>query len=341
MTRDTSHRLALVGDIGGTNARLALVQPGSHTLQHIQTLACAEHAGLEEAIQAYYRMLGLSEAEQPVEACLAFACPVHDERVSMTNNHWTFLKREVRDSLGLERFKCLNDFTAMALGVPHIEASERLAIGEELTEGSGDAASPRLVIGPGTGLGVAGLVRGTHNWIPLATEGGHASFAPTDEIEDGLLGIFRRRHGRVSVERLLCGQGMLEIYQALGELRGMATPLDSAASVSQAAHAAAVQDEASIRSESLALEAVMRFMKILGAVAGDAALTLGARGGVYLCGGVLPRNLDLLMRSDFRHAFTDKNRLSRYNAAIPTWVVTAPWTGLLGAAEALHNEEVT
>ncbi|NVN56724.1 glucokinase [bacterium Scap17] len=341
MTRDTSHRLALVGDIGGTNARLALVQPGSHTLQHIQTLACAEHAGLEEAIQAYYRMLGLSEAEQPVEACLAFACPVHDERVSMTNNHWTFLKREVRDSLGLERFKCLNDFTAMALGVPHIEASERLAIGEELTEGSGDAASPRLVIGPGTGLGVAGLVRGTHNWIPLATEGGHASFAPTDEIEDGLLGIFRRRHGRVSVERLLCGQGMLEIYQALGELRGMATPLDSAASVSQAAHAAAVQDEASIRSEALALEAVMRFMKILGAVAGDAALTLGARGGVYLCGGVLPRNLDLLMRSDFRHAFTDKNRLSRYNAAIPTWVVTAPWTGLLGAAEALHNEEVT
>ena len=180
MTRDTSHRLALVGDIGGTNARLALVQPGSHTLQHIQTLACAEHAGLEEAIQAYYRMLGLSEAEQPVEACLAFACPVHDERVSMTNNHWTFLKREVRESLRLERFKCLNDFTAMALGVPHIEASERLAIGEELTEGSGDAASPRLVIGPGTGLGVAGLVRGTHNWIPLATEGGmRASPPPT------------------------------------------------------------------------------------------------------------------------------------------------------------------
>ncbi|MBR9755360.1 glucokinase [Cobetia sp. 4B] len=337
MTRDTSHRLALVGDIGGTNARLALVQPGSHTLQHIQTLACAEHAGLEEAIQAYYRMLGLSEAEQPVEACLAFACPVHDERVSMTNNHWTFLKREVRESLRLERFKCLNDFTAMALGVPHIEASERLAIGEELTEGSGDAASPRLVIGPGTGLGVAGLVRGTHNWIPLATEGGHASFAPTDEIEDGLLGIFRRHHGRVSVERLLCGQGMLEIYQALGELRQQESPLASAADVSQAAHEHLDHDEPQ---NALAFDAVMRFMKILGAVAGDAALTLGARGGVYLCGGVLPRNLDLLMRSDFRHAFTDKNRLSRYNAAIPTWVVTAPWTGLLGAAEALHNEEV-
>ena len=337
MTRDTSHRLALVGDIGGTIARLALVQPGSHTLQHIQTLACAEHAGLEEAIQAYYRMLGLSEAEQPVEACLAFACPVHDERVSMTNNHWTFLKREVRESLRLERFKCLNDFTAMALGVPHIEASERLAIGEELTEGSGDAASPRLVIGPGTGLGVAGLVRGTHNWIPLATEGGHASFAPTDEIEDGLLGIFRRRHGRVSVERLLCGQGMLEIYQALGELRQQESPLASAADVSQAAHEHLHHDEPQ---NALAFDAVMRFMKILGAVAGDAALTLGARGGVYLCGGVLPRNLDLLIRSDFRHAFTDKNRLSRYNAAIPTWVVTAPWTGLLGAAEALHNEEV-
>ena len=337
MTRETPSRFALVGDIGGTNARLALVQPGSHTLHDIHTLACAEHSGLVEAVQAYYQRLGLAPDEQPKEACLAFACPVHEEQVSMTNNHWSFAKSDVRESLGLTRFKCLNDFTAMALGVPHIEPDERLAIGEELTEGAGNDAAPRLIMGPGTGLGVAGLVHGTHNWIPLATEGGHVSFAPTDALEDALLKIFRRWHGRVSVERLLCGQGMLEIYRALGELRGLPTPLESAADVSQAAHA---RDALGQPKDSLACDAVLRFMKILGDVAGDLALALGARGGVYLCGGVLPRNLDLLGQSDFRRAFADKNRMSRYNAAIPTWVVTAPWTGLLGAAEALHNEEV-
>lgn len=337
MTTETPRRFALVGDIGGTNARLALVQPGSHTLHDIQTLACADHVGLVDAIQTYYQSLGLTLEDQPTEACLAFACPVHNEHVRMTNNHWEFGKSDARAALSLERFKCINDFTAMALGVPYISANERIAIGADMTEGSGDDASPRLVIGPGTGLGVAGLVRGAHNWIPLATEGGHAGFAPTDDVEDGLLAIFRRKHGRVSVERLLCGQGMLEIYQALGELRGLPTPLESTACVSRAAHARHHQGQPD---DPLAFDAVLRFMKILGNVAGDAALTLGARGGVYLCGGVLPRNLDLLTQSDFRRAFTDKNRMSRYNAAIPTWVVTAPWTGLLGAAEALHNEEV-
>ncbi|GAB2803027.1 glucokinase [Halomonas shantousis] len=316
-------RPALIGDIGGTNARFALVTPGEHEPHDIQTLPCAAYAGLEEAIRAYLDQVG---AVAPREACLAFACPVHDDTVKMTNNDWCFSKREVKTSLGLDLFKVINDFTAQALGVPHVAADELVAIGG----GEAEAERTRLIMGPGTGLGVAGLFPGQRAWIPLPTEGGHITFAPTDEHELSLLGYFRHRYGRVSVERLLCGQGLLDLYMAYASLRGVHPRYNTPAEVTGAARA----------SDPLARETVMRFLKILGDVTGDAALMLGARGGVYLCGGILPRMLEWLPRSRFREAFADKGRMGAFNTGIPTWVVTAAWTGLLGAAEALHNEEV-
>lgn len=319
-------RPALIGDIGGTNARFALVTPGSFAPQDILSLPCADYPSLVDAVEDYLARVGQSGEQAPREACLAFACPVHDDWVKMTNNAWAFSKTEVQRTLNLELFKVINDFTAQALGVPHVAAEDLVPVGG----GTAQAHSIRLVIGPGTGLGVAAVFPGQHAWIPLPTEGGHVTFAPTDEREQNLLRYFHTRYGRVSVERILCGQGLLDLYCAHASLKGANPRYQSPAEVTTGA----------AEGDAIAVDTVQRFLKILGDVCGDAALTTGARGGVYLCGGILPRLLDWLPDSRFRAAFADKGRMSAYNADIPNWVVTAPWTGLLGAAEALHNEEV-
>lgn len=244
----------------------------------------------------------------------------------MTNNHWDFMKSDVQQALNLSLFKVINDFTAQALGVPHVGEDNLV----EVQPGEAQLHSTRLVIGPGTGLGVAGIFPGQHAWIPLPTEGGHVTFAPTDTTERALLDVFLQRYKRVSVERILCGQGLLELYQAYCSLEGVEPRLTSPAEVTTAAN----------EGDTLATSALLRFLKILGDVCGDATLTMGARGGVYLCGGILPRLLDWLPKSELRASFVDKGRMGAYNADIPVWIVTAPWTDLLGAAEALHNEEV-
>lgn len=316
-------RHALIGDIGGTNARFALVAPGAVKPEAVRSLACADFAGLAGAVHAYLSEVG---ADTPDEACLAFACPVHDDAIRMTNNHWQFSRQAMQGELGLEQFKAINDFTAQALGIPHVDPGELVQIGG----GEADPAGARLVIGPGTGLGMAGVVPGRRNWIPLTTEGGHVTFAPTDAYEAEVLRDFRCRYGRVSVERVLCGQGLLELYQTHARINGLTADHATPADVTAAADAG----------DPVAGSVVDRFLKILGDVCGDAALTLGARGGVYLCGGIVPRLLHRLPGSGFREAFTNKGRMSGYAAGIPTLAVTAEWTGLLGAAEALYNEEV-
>ncbi|RBI67328.1 glucokinase [Vreelandella sulfidaeris] len=319
-------RPALIGDIGGTNARLALVTPGEITPHDIINLPCADYPGVIEAVHDYLERVGATGANAPQEACLAFACPVHAERVKMTNNHWAFSKSDVRQTLKLSLFKVINDFTAQALGVPHVAASELV----EVQPGKSQAHATRLVIGPGTGLGVAGVFPGQRAWIPLPTEGGHVTFAPTDDTERAIVDVFKQRHTRISVERILCGQGIVELYQAYCSFEGTEPRFTHPAEVTQAAN----------EGDRLATAALLRFLKILGDVCGDATLTMGARGGVYLCGGILPRLLDWLPKSELRAAFSNKGRMGTYNNDIPIWVVTAPWTGLLGAAEALHNEEV-
>ena len=316
-------RPALVGDIGGTNARFALVTPGEYNLHDIKKLPTADYSTLSEAAQAYLEMVG---GERPREACLAFACPVHHDIIKMTNNPWTFSKSAFKEEMKLTNFKAINDFTAQALGLPHIESGDLHKLGN----GTSQDGCARLVVGPGTGLGVAGLAPSQRFWIPLSAEGGHASFAPTDDFEIELFKWFRRRYNRVSVERILCGRGIADLYEAHAELEGTKPQFATPAEVTTAA----------LAGDRLALETVMRFCKILGDVTGDMALTLGARGGVYLCGGILPRILDLVVKSDYRQAFENKGRMGAYTREIATWVVTAEWTGLLGAAEALHNEEV-
>ena len=270
-------RPALIGDIGGTNARFALVTPGAFAPRDILALPCADYPGLVEAVHDYLTRVGATGERAPQEACLAFACPIRGDRVTMTNNHWAFSRAEAQAALGLTRFKVINDFTAQALGVPHLPEADLV----EVQPGEAIPHAARLVFGPGTGLGVAGLFPGRHAWIPLPTEGGHVTFAPTDEREQNLLRHFRNRYGRVSVERLLCGQGLLDLYLAHCSLKG-ANPV----------HTTPAEVTAAADSDPLARDTLLRFLKILGDVCGDAALMLGARGGVTLCGGILPRLRD-------------------------------------------------
>ncbi|AOY87341.1 glucokinase [Marinobacter salinus] len=314
----------LVGDIGGTNARFALLEQGSVRPRAIEILPCGNYANLDEAVIDYLGRAGVSEVSK---ACFAVASPVRGTRIQMTNNPWKFDTEEIRQQFGWQTFKVINDFTAMALGVLHVSQDSLVHV----CGGPGDEHRPRLVMGPGTGLGVSGLVPIKNGWVPLVTEGGHVDFAPTDDTEMAVLRILKSRFGRVSVERILCGQGLVNLYQAHAEIQGVVAPLDAPEKIT----AAALE-----RSDSLARYTLSHFCEILGRTAGNAVLTLGSTGGVYLCGGILPHFIKFLLESPFRKGFEGKGRMRPLVEFTPVFVVTEPLTGLLGAAEALANPEV-
>ena len=319
----------LVGDIGGTNARFALTREGDVHLHAIEVLPCGEFDNLDSAIKAYMQKVGIDRVK---DVCLAVAGPVPSAKdphaqFRMTNNHWRFGLQAIREQFELRSFKLINDFTAMALGVPNV-AQDQLV---HVCGGPGDKNRAKLVIGPGTGLGVSGLVPIHDGWVPLMTEGGHVDFAPTDETEIRILQILKARFGRVSVERILCGQGILNLYQAHAEIQGVSAPLDAPEKITTAA----IKE-----GDALARHALRHFCEILGRTAGNAALTVGSLGGVYLCGGILPKFLEFFIESPFQAAFEDKGRMRPLMESTPVHIVMEPYTGLLGAAEALRNREV-
>jgi len=323
----TEQAYALVGDIGGTNARFALVKPGSTVLQHIEVLPCQDYANLDGAVMDYLDRCQMTDVKQ---ASIAFACPVHQDRIKMTNSHWVFSRAEMQKILRLSLFKCVNDFAAMALGVPHISQDQLIQVGGNCSDGA-NSARAQLVIGPGTGLGVSGLVRTSGNWVPLSTEGGHVSYAPTDLTEIEVLKLLMQRFGRVSVERILCGEGLVNLYQCLAQISGQEPVLTQPSAVTQAALE---------QVDALAEQSLQLFCRIFGQVAGDGVLTIGALGGVYVCGGIIPRFAEYFKSSGFREAFENKGRMRGYMESVPVFVVLEPYTGLLGAAEALTNAEV-
>lgn len=320
---------SLIGDIGGTNARFALVRAGEVTPEAVAVLACSDYGNIGSAISDYLRTAGTNAAEVQ-GACLAVAAtPASGTWVQMTNNHWRFDREEVRGQFGWTFFKVINDFTAMALGIPHVAPGKRIHV----CGGPGDASQPRLVMGPGTGLGVSCLMASNNGWSALMTEGGHVDFAPTDDTEMAVLNTLKARFGRVSVERILSGQGLLNLYQAHAVLQDLVAPLETPEKI-----AAAALDDA----DSLAGHALTHFCEILGRVAGNAVLTLGSTGGVYLCGGMLPNFIDFLLASPFQKGFEDKGRMRPMLEFTPVYIVTERYTGLLGAAQALirGNEPV-
>ena len=312
----------LLADIGGTNARFALERaPGR--IEDIETLACAGHAGFVDAVRAY---LARHPAERVRHAIFAIATPIEGDVVKMTNHCWEFSIREARAALGLESLLVVNDFAALAASVPGLPATELVQVG-------GARAVPDSVIGlvgAGTGLGVAGLIPVQGRWTVLQSEGGHAAFSPMDEREQAILSYCWSRWPHGSAERLVSGPGLALIHEALAAGAGSRSRTPALAP-------AQVVERALAGSDALCVEALDAFCGMLGTVAANVAVTLCARGGIYIGGGVVPRLGEWFARSPFRARFENKGRYSSYVAQIPCFVIHSPYPALSGAAVMLDQ----
>ncbi len=309
----------LVGDIGGTNARFAIADRSADTvrLREPQSFLCADFDRAEAAIDHYLETTG---AARPADCVLAVAGPVEDGVVDSTNGAWRVSQADLRRH-GFSRARVINDYEAQALSIGALQPQDMVRIGPDLPI---DRRRTAAIFGAGTGFGAAALATDGLSVTPATTEAGHAGFAPTDEVEIELLRLFIRWHGRCSIERILSGPGIADLHRALGVIDGAEPPPFQAPQILEAA----ANGDPSCR------RTVDRFVAIYGSVAGDIALTVGARGGVYLAGGIAPRLLDELRTGGFRERFEAKGRFSAYMAAIPTHVVVHPYGALLGAARA-------
>jgi glucokinase len=314
----------LLGDIGGTNARWAWqARPGA-PLQHYREYPCAQFESVHAVIERY---LADQRLPPPSEAAFGIATPVTGDVVQMTNHHWTFSVQELKDALSLKRCLVLNDFAAIAAALPALKPNDVRRIGG----GEAVALAPMAVLGPGTGLGVASLVFALQG-RPLVVdgEGGHVSLAATNARESAVLDWLQKRFGHASAERAISGPGLVNLYRALCAIDGKAALDLKPAQIS--AHA--LPDDTTER-HGACVEALRLFCAFLGSVAGDLALTVGARAGVYIGGGIVPRLGAAFDGLPFRERFEAKGRFRGYLERIPTFVITAPAPALYGAANAL------
>jgi glucokinase len=311
----------LVGDVGATNARFGLVSP-ARKLLHTHTFLIDEQRTIEHAIGAYLGARG--ELPMPRQGAIAIASAITGDRVAMTNHPWSFSVSALRDQFGFARLEVINDFTAVALSLPYLGPDDRVAIGG----GTAVPNAPIGVLGPGSGLGVSGLLSARNGRVALTGEGGHATMAPSTERESAVLDRLRRQFDHVSAERVLSGPGLVNLYNGLAALDGMP---------SRGYTPAQITDPATGAADPLCAEATAMFCAMLGTVAGDLALTLGARGGVYIAGGIVPRLGPRFAASPFRQRFEAKGRFGPYLAAIPTHVVTHRFPAFLGCAALLAD----
>jgi glucokinase len=311
----------LAADIGGTNARFALVRPGQSGYSNEKTLSCIDYVSPEAAIRSYLDSVG---AGMPELVCFAVAGPIDDGTVEFTNSSWRIEEKRLVRSFNLSSAKLINDFAAIALAIPIINEDELDRIGNNLQKPAGRDDFCFGVIGPGTGLGAAGLLGANGFCKPILTEAGHAGFAPMTSLQAGLHGVLSSRFGRVSNERLISGPGLENIYSALGELNRIQCLSITAGDIFEAA----IQ-----QTDDLAVQSVDLFFEVFGQVAGDFALSIGAFDGLYLTGGVIQRYGEMLRKSRFRQAFEDKGRLNSQLRKTPSKLILHPQPGLLGASE--------
>ncbi|XSG82968.1 MAG: glucokinase [Methyloligella sp. ZOD6] len=318
---DNAAASAIVADIGGTNARFAVADLATLALSDFKSVTCAEHESIVEAATAYAKGL----AKPPAKAAFAVAAPVTGETVDFTNSPWGFERKELGRAMGLDGLLVLNDFQALAMSLPYIA-------GEDLTQLGG--AEPvekgtKVVLGPGTGLGTAGLVWSEAGWVAIPGEGGHINLAPAHIDHLPLLKRMMGDREHLSAERVISGLGLCDLYRCVAaekgeELEDLAAP--------------DIVRRARERSDPIAVETLEHFVAWLGSFAGDAALMLGARGGVYLGGGIPMRIVDILQQGTFRHYFESKGRMKdAFLAAIPVYVIGAKAPALQGAAAALRE----
>ncbi|WP_304171191.1 glucokinase [Phenylobacterium aquaticum] len=315
-------RFALLGDLGGTHARFAIAEigPGGVMLRDPMSIKAAGHQTAEHAAMAYMAAIGLRERISL--AMIACAGPVTEDRVALTNLDWTLTATGLRARLGLDQAALINDLEAVAWAAPELADSDLHTIGPQIPGAPGGAIA---VVGAGTGFNAASWRRVDGREVVLVGEGGHASFAAADPLEMEVVRRLTPRFGRVSVERLVSGPGMLNLYRTLCEIEAV-TP------------ACARPDQIPVLARTgdrLARSTVILFCGLLGAVAGDLALTLGARGGVLIGGGMAPGLLPELEAGEFRRRFEAKGRFQSHLAAIPTRVILHPHAALVGAGRAL------
>ncbi|MBD8613083.1 glucokinase [Pseudomonas putida] len=314
--------LALIGDIGGTNARFAIWE--NDALHSVRVFPTADYTSPEHAIGVYMADLKLQKGDIGA-ACLAVAGPVDGDEFRFTNSHWRLSRQAFCKTLQVEQLLLINDFTAMALGMTRLQPDEYQLV----CEGQADPARPAVVIGPGTGLGVGTLIGQRNGWMALPGEGGHVDLPVGSPREAQLRAHIEAQIGHVSAETILSGGGLLRLYQTVCEVDGHEPSCASPAEVT----------EAGLAGDPVARETLEQFCRFLGRVAGNNVLTVGGRGGVYIVGGVIPRFLDIFMQSGFAESFADKGCMSDYFKGIPVWVVTAEFSGLLGAGVALQQAQ--
>lgn len=310
----------LIADIGATHARFALETSVGH-FEHVQVLPCADYAGIVPLIKSYLSNVPSVKIQH---AAFAIANPVDGDAVQMTNRDWRFSIESVRREFGLYTLLIVNDFTALAMALPQLRADDTLQIGGEAPV----AKSVIGVLGPGTGLGVSGLIPTADGFVTLGSEGGHVNFAPCDEREYEVLRFAWKEWQHVSAERLISGPGIELIYRALAQLRGQPdTALASRDIVEKA-----VRDR-----DTLCTEVIDVFCGMLGSFAANLAVTLGALGGIYIGGGIVPRILPLFTESQFRQRFEAKGRFSQYLRQIPVYVITTPVPAFYGVSAILSE----
>lgn len=314
----------LVADVGGTNARFGWVQDLAQGVTCVRTLEVHRYAGPAEAAAAYLdEVKAHTGGARMGRSAWAVATAIDGDDVALTNSAWRFSRRALADALGVDRLLMLNDFEALALSLPRLHAGQMRAHGP-LPQARGTMA----VIGPGTGLGVGGVVQTANGWVALAGEGGHATLAPVNDFESELLREVRCHYSHVSAERLLSGIGLPVLHAAVAQVLGQpAATLD----------AKAIVELGRDGQDALCARTLDAFCALLGSFAGNVALTLGA-GSVFIGGGIVPRLGDRFFGSDFRSRFEAKGRFATYLATVPTAVITDTLVALSGAALAIEQD---
>ena len=308
-----------VADVGGTNIRIAQEKDGK--LSDIKKYLCVDFETIGDAIRAYFAEFSDLSFEA---GCIAIACPVSGDKVKMTNHTWAFSIKALTEELSLKWLGVINDFTSVAHSIPALGPHQKVQIGGGIATEHGNIA----VFGPGTGLGVDHLTWTEQGWKALDGEGGHVDFAPLDENDLAILVFLQKLLGHASAEEVLSGRGIVHIYQALAGKQGREPHFTDPADITNAA----INGEC-----ELSLDTLNQFCRVMGSFAGNLALNLATSGGVYIGGGIAPRFVDFIKQSDFRARFEAKGRFRHYVETIPTFIITEPDHGLLGAAAYLEQ----
>ena len=312
----------MVGDIGGTNARFALVAPGKSELMSIKTLQCTKFETVQEAIKSY--LSSINDAEI-VSACIASAGTTHLDVFKPANNDWVINKSNVSSALNDIQVNWINDFSAQALATTTLKSNDVIVI----TKGAVQPERVRLVIGPGTGLGTCGLINSSNGWVPLPAQGGHSDFAPNSSLEIEIWTLLQKQFGHVAVERILSGPGIVNLYKALCQINGKEALFNSPSEITSAA--------IKVNPDSMSKETLHLFCRIFGSVTGTIALSTGCLGGIYITSDLVRNFLDFFIDSDFLKSFEDKGRLKYYMTDIPIFISKKENMGLIGSTYQLNK----